>query len=308
LHQAHCSDALDIPVAFVAFAFLAMAPSTKSDGLHMSQMKGDSWPDDDLRFLDLLDGTDDEGAAGSDDGSSICYWGRNIPPTLATKDPPTGPLKWNLKCSAQLQKVADEICIGEVLHLDFSFAVADPSHADCPLVACSSGFSELTGYSVQEIVGRNCRFLLDGVPPELIDHATRIRTRAYCNAAVEGYVAQDLSAMPEGLTDVQKPWSNLTEGEIISVQTNAKKSGELFRNMFYLKQVELDDHIYILALQAGLPDEFLDQGDQTLTDLERWCQQAFHRLDERMTAVEHLLAQQFWYCAPMRRQGVSLPA
>ena len=33
----------------------------------------------------------------------------------------------------------------------------------------SLGFTELTGYSVQEIVGRNCRFLLNGVPSNLID-------------------------------------------------------------------------------------------------------------------------------------------
>jgi len=266
----------------------------------MSKLPGDAWPDDDTRFLDLLEGTDDEDSS-DDEGKQF------IPATLAVPDPPIGPLRWNVKCSAELQKVADEICIGEVLDLDFSFAVADPSHTDCPLVACSIGFSELTGYTVQEIVGRNCRFLLDGVPPELIDNATRLRTRSYCLSAAEGYVAGDYSEMPEGLK-VPKPWTTLSVGEIICVQTNAKKSGELFRNMFYMKQVELDDQFFILALQAGLPEEFLEQEGQTLPDLERWCAQAFHRLDERMTAVEHLLAQQFWYSAPMRRQLGSLQA
>lgn len=43
---------------------------------------------------------------------------------------------------------------------------------------------------------------------------------------------------------------------MICVQTNARKSGELFRNMFYLKQVELDEAQYILGLQCGLPEEF----------------------------------------------------
>jgi len=43
---------------------------------------------------------------------------------------------------------------------------------------------------------------------------------------------------------------------MICVQTNARKSGELFRNMFYLKQVELDEVHFILGLQAGLPEEF----------------------------------------------------
>lgn len=38
----------------------------------------------------------------------------------------------------------------EVYDLEFSVTVADPTQPDCPLVACSTGFTELTGYSVQD--------------------------------------------------------------------------------------------------------------------------------------------------------------
>merc|ERR1719493_160185 len=97
--------------------------------------------------------------------------------------------------------------------------------------------------------------------------------------------------LPDG---VAKPWLNLPKGEIICVQTNARKSGELFRNMFYLKQVELDENSFILGLQAGLPEEYEEQ-EEFMQDLEKKCQQAFGRLEENMSRIEQVLAQQFWY-------------
>lgn len=37
--------------------------------------------------------------------------------------------------------------------------VSDPRQKDNPIVACNQAFIDLTGYSRDEIVGRNCRFL-----------------------------------------------------------------------------------------------------------------------------------------------------
>jgi PAS domain S-box-containing protein len=37
--------------------------------------------------------------------------------------------------------------------------VSDPRRADNPIVACNEAFLQLTGYSRDEILGRNCRFL-----------------------------------------------------------------------------------------------------------------------------------------------------
>lgn len=39
------------------------------------------------------------------------------------------------------------------------FVISDPSQPDNPILFVSPGFSELTGYSLSESVGRNCRFL-----------------------------------------------------------------------------------------------------------------------------------------------------
>ncbi len=40
-----------------------------------------------------------------------------------------------------------------------SFCVANAISVDYPIVYASPGFSKLTGYPINEIVGRNCRFL-----------------------------------------------------------------------------------------------------------------------------------------------------
>ena len=37
--------------------------------------------------------------------------------------------------------------------------ISDPSLPDNPIIACNQAFMDLTGYSEDEIVGRNCRFL-----------------------------------------------------------------------------------------------------------------------------------------------------
>ncbi len=40
-----------------------------------------------------------------------------------------------------------------------SLCVTDPSLVDNPIVYVSNGFCQLTGYSYDEVIGRNCRFL-----------------------------------------------------------------------------------------------------------------------------------------------------
>jgi PAS domain S-box-containing protein len=59
--------------------------------------------------------------------------------------------------SAALSRGDDDL---EALEgLDAAMVVADASAPDLPLVYCNRAFRDLTGYSSEEIMGRNCRFL-----------------------------------------------------------------------------------------------------------------------------------------------------
>lgn len=51
-----------------------------------------------------------------------------------------------------------------------NFAVSDPSLPDNPIVYASQGFLHLTGYKMNQVIGRNCRFLQGpGTDPTAVD-------------------------------------------------------------------------------------------------------------------------------------------
>jgi len=199
--------------------------------------------------------------------------------------------------SITLQNFVDAVCTESMNGLKFSVTVASPLLDDCPLVHCSIGFSELTGYLVEEIVGRNCRFLLDGVPEHLIRPDTRIKCRSFCACARDGssYTAEE-DKMPESLRE--NTAFRLPDGEILCVQANARKNGDLFSNMFYLREVELDDDTFILGLQAEMPEDY----DHLLHDVGSCFADSYMQLTANMDALEKVLANEFWYSGPMRRQ------
>jgi hypothetical protein len=246
------------------------------------------------RFLDLLDPVESEDVYEEDRWMTLANRTLESPGDQWSH----GPLNWNIKCSVQLQEVVNALNVPELNELKFSVTVADPKQADCPLVACSSGFSDLTGYRLQEIVGRNCRFLLNGVPQSYVNEQTRFHARDFCIAVSQGMEYNSRSeVLPQGVEACAVP---LPKGELICVQTNAMKTGELFRNMFYLKQVSLDDTPFILGLQAGIPEDY--ENGTAQNELQRKCQVAWRRLGDHMSTIEAVLSSQFWYSASMRRQ------
>lgn len=200
-------------------------------------------------------------------------------------------ITWTQEQSQRLQAVCDEIfeqTDGKVSGLRFSFTIADPNIEGCPLIGCSDGFKDLCGYTMQEIVGHNCRFLVEPVPRQLIDPKIRQRARDFCDAVREGrdYVMSEEDYepwMPELAPD---------DNGIFCVQVNARKDGSLFKNMFYLKAISLSDSPYIVGLQSELPD----------TDVSEVLRRARQQLDENMAEVERTLSSMFWFSGGMRRQ------
>lgn len=207
-----------------------------------------------------------------------------------------------MHCSTELQAVVNKLCVGSVYNMGISVTIADPRQDDCPLIACSAGFAELTQYTIQEIIGNNCRFLLAGVPAELIDDETRFKARSFCLASRKDQAISTEAAgdMPDCMKGGQMKGGALAHcDEILCVQANAKKSGELFRNMFHMKRVYVDGNPLIIGLQAGLSE---DMAELEMSDLESRCVLGLNALQANMTSIEHVLASMFFYSSSMRRQ------
>lgn len=204
--------------------------------------------------------------------------------------------EWTEKHSDDLQKVVDGIFgndEGKLKGLIFSFTIADPNLEDCPLVGCSTGFGALCGYQMHEIVGRNCRFLVDPVPPELIEDGVRRMARDFCVAVRENreYKLPD-TEKEEWMLDTRP-----SDDGVFCIQTNARKDGTLFKNLFHLKRIELNERPYIIGLQTEVPGELWERGPPTEV-----CRHACRLIDQNMAATERAMASLFWYSAPMRRQ------
>lgn len=102
--------------------------------------------------------------------------------------------------------------------------ITDPSLDDNPIVFCNAAFQELTGYSREEIVGRNCRFLQG---PDT-DEATVAEVR-----------------------------DAIKSGRDIDVQLlNYRKDGSTFWNALYMSPVRDDEGIvrFFFASQLDVTD------------------------------------------------------
>jgi hypothetical protein len=113
--------------------------------------------------------------------------------------------------------------------INFSVCVADPKAADCPLVAVSEGFTELTGYDWDSIVGKNCRMMLDGVPRDMICDESRRNMRHFISRCQDGSRPQGPHAFS---------------------QINARADGSLFTSDFLLQYSVHHGRPYIIGLQV----------------------------------------------------------
>jgi len=206
---------------------------------------------------------------------------------------------WTKEFASHLQKAVDEIFGDEaggknLLGLEFSFTIADPYIEDCPLIGCSSGFTELCGYELEDIVGQNCRFLTAPVPKEHIDWKVRKHVREFCEAVRQGTTYR----RPDSDLEEWMPHSRPAD-ELVCMQTNARKDGSLFYNMFYMKVFDIstdlgEERPYIIGLQSELPE-----GKKDLAILSKQLDQ----LDAKMSRVKDELSAIFFVQCSMARAG-----
>lgn len=63
------------------------------------------------------------------------------------------------KLIQQMVSVEEKLNLGDLTLKQRSFILVNPNANDAPIVYVSPGFIKLTGYSREECIGRNCRFL-----------------------------------------------------------------------------------------------------------------------------------------------------
>lgn len=210
---------------------------------------------------------------------------------------------WTHDLAEKLQETVDrsvDTAGTSLSGLEFSFTIADPLLDDCPLIGCSQGFTKLCGYELQDIVGRNCRFLVEGVPPELIDSDTRKQTKDFCESVRRGkeYRRPVTTSDRDSWMPQDRP-----SNEILAMQTNVRKDGTHFNNMFYMKVIGLSKNLgkerpYIVGLQSELTE-----GKE---DLERLAKNV-KQLEDKMVKVMGELAGLFFMQSNISRQLHATP-
>jgi len=206
---------------------------------------------------------------------------------------------WNADFAAELQFAANSIFEQDESLRDcqFSLSIADPSLRDCPFVGCSTGFSQMCGYEMKDVLGRNCRFLIDPVPAEYVDQAARDRAREYVQSVVGRLKSSSSLSQGEKKTPDWVPHVSRTHDWFWCVQVNARKDGTLFHNMFHLKEIMLGEKTYIIGLQCELPGKELhDVPDHDMYET------ACRKLDKNWMEVVKILSRLFWLSTQMQRQ------
>eukprot|EP00929_Paragymnodinium_shiwhaense_P118247 TRINITY_DN90181_c0_g1_i1.p1 TRINITY_DN90181_c0_g1~~TRINITY_DN90181_c0_g1_i1.p1 ORF type:complete len:1344 (+),score=220.53 TRINITY_DN90181_c0_g1_i1:112-4143(+) len=134
--------------------------------------------------------------------------------------------------------------LADIIHnTPLSACIADPSLPDCPLVAVSANFVKLCGYSRDEVLGRNCRFLNKGCE---LKEEHREQLRKVC---------------------FDKTGDSVFGG----VLTNRKKSGEVFQNILRLRSIFVGGQRFIVGTQLDAAEHIVssEDVDDLLNAMER---------------------------------------
>nr|AML78509.1 putative LOV domain-containing protein [Santalum acuminatum] len=155
--------------------------------------------------------------------------------------------------------------------IEKNFVITDPRLPDNPIIYASDSFLELTEYSREEILGRNCRFLQG---PET-DHGTVSKIR---------------DAVRE-------------QGEITVQLINYTKSGKKFWNLFHLQPmrdqkgelqyfigVQLDGSDHVEPLKNRLSDKTEQQSAKLVKDTAENVDEAVRELPDANLRPEDLWA------------------
>lgn len=152
-----------------------------------------------------------------------------------------------------------------------NFVITDPRLPDNPIIFASDDFLELTEYSREEVLGRNCRFLQGkDTDPETV---TKIRT-AISNQ-------EDVTVQLLNYTKSGKPFWNL-----FHLQAVRDSKGQLQ----YFIGVQLDASTYIEPSATQLPENTAKEGTVEVINTAKNIGFGLKELPDAATAKEDLWA------------------
>lgn len=157
-------------------------------------------------------------------------------------------------------------------HEDVSFCICDPDQKDCPIVFASDGFCNFTGYAVDEIEGRNCRFLQG-----------------------PGTEKADVDKIRSAVKNEKEDSVNLL---------NYKKDGTSFNNEFFLSPLYGKDGKlkYYIGVQCSVKK--LGPG-QAPANPGKWCGIVIRIENNRTVSPCRLCARMRWIFRGMEGTGAS---
>lgn len=189
-----------------------------------------------------------------------------------------------------------ELCLIAVERTRMPMVVSDPRQPDNPIVLANQAFLDLTGYTAEEVVGRNCRFLQG-------EDTCRVAV-----AEVRAAVAQAREANVELLNyrkDGSAFWNALhlspifdDDGELLYFFASQQDTTEL-RQVERLEEAEHRllkevDHRTLNALSVVLGIVRLTRADDTAGYVA-----AVQRRIQALVRAHTLLSQQGWRAAPL---------
>lgn len=145
-----------------------------------------------------------------------------------------------------------------LLGLDFNLTIADASRPGCPLSVCSDGFLSLVGHSDEEALGSSAASRLSGIVHDADAAGGQQRNevaRLLARAEDSEYHSPGSDCHPGSCLLAAAEPGELPLGELVLLQTHARPAtGESFRCVTWLKQVELEEEMFVIALLAPVPD------------------------------------------------------
>ncbi|CAE7443886.1 unnamed protein product [Symbiodinium natans] len=215
---------------------------------------------------------------------------------LSTED--NSPMSDTSLLCDEVQDPAKHVARSVLRNLEIPLVIAAPTVSGFPVVLRSQGFEDLlAGPSHQIKMGSHARHAL-----QPSDERVQSTWADFCDSVLQGHIYVHPStgggvAMLEGASDITLP-----AGELAFVQPFHGRFGNVTECLVYLKQVELDDCPYLIAVHS-----YLTRVDDLEKDRPRALDSEFYKVGMRMDEVIAELAAEFFYYAPMRRQTTLYP-